>query len=99
MRGLDSEMAEPFIHLAGVKKVYRTRQAEFLAVSEVTFDVAAGELVALVGPSGCGKTTLLKILAGLHPHDAGEVRIGSESHAFDPSRDIGMVFQAPLLLK
>ena len=92
-------MAEPFIHLAGVKKVYRTRRAEFLAVSEVTFDVAAGELVALVGPSGCGKTTLLKILAGLHPHDAGEVRIGSAAQPFDPSRDIGMVFQQPLLLK
>src|SRR3954468_6224653 len=92
-------MAEPFIHLAGVKKVYRTRKAEFLAVSEVTFDVGAGELVALVGPSGCGKTTLLKILAGLHPHDAGEVRIGSAAHPFDPARDIGMVFQQPLLLK
>jgi NitT/TauT family transport system ATP-binding protein len=92
-------MAEPFIHLAGVKKVYRTRKAEFLAVSEVTFDVAAGELVSLVGPSGCGKTTLLKILAGLHPNDSGEVRIGSATQPFDPSRDIGMVFQQPLLLK
>jgi NitT/TauT family transport system ATP-binding protein len=92
-------MAEPFIHLAGVKKIYRTRKAEFLAVSEVTFDVAAGELVALVGPSGCGKTTLLKILAGLHPYDSGEVRIGSATQPFDPSRDIGMVFQQPLLLK
>ena len=59
----------------------------------------AGELVALVGPSGCGKTTLLKILAGLHPHDAGEVRIGSAAQPFDPTRDIGMVFQQPLLLK
>jgi len=92
-------MAEPFIHLAGVKKIYRTRKADFLAVSEVTFDVAAGELVALVGPSGCGKTTLLKILAGLHPYDSGEVRIGSASQPFDPARDIGMVFQQPLLLK
>ena len=91
-------MAEAFIHLAGVAKIYRTRGAEFLAVSEVTFDVHAGELVALVGPSGCGKTTLLKILAGLHDH-SGDVRIGSVTQPFDPTRDIGMVFQQPLLLK
>src|SRR3954452_25362702 len=92
-------MAEPFIHLAGVKKVYSTRGVEFLAISEATFDVEVGELVSLVGPYGCGKTTLLKILAGLHVHDSGELRIGSAEQPFDPSRDIGMVFQQPLLLK
>jgi NitT/TauT family transport system ATP-binding protein len=90
---------EPFIHLRGVTKVYRRGKAEHLAISDATFDVMPGELVSLVGPSGCGKSTLLKILAGLHPHDAGEVRIGSAEHSFDPSRDVGMVFQAPLLLK
>src|ERR671930_1352677 len=92
-------MGEPFIHLAGVQKTYRTRGAALLAISEATFDVHAGELVSLVGPSGCGKSTLLKILAGLHGHDGGELRIGSPGHPFDPSRDVGMVFQAPLLLK
>ncbi len=92
-------MSEPFIHLAGVKKVYRSGKSEHLAISDATFDVMPGELVSLVGPSGCGKSTLLKILAGLHPHDAGTVRIGSATHSFDPARDVGMVFQAPLLLK
>ena len=90
---------QPFIHLSGVTKTYRRGRTEHLAISDATFDVMPGELVSLVGPSGCGKSTLLKILAGLHPFDSGTVRIGSESHAFDPSRDIGMVFQAPLLLK
>ncbi len=92
-------MSEAFIRLNGVRKVYRTRGKDFLAVSEATFDVGAGDLVALVGPSGCGKTTLLKILAGLHQADGGEVRIGSARDPFDPARDIGMVFQQPLLLK
>ena len=85
---------EPFIHLAGVRKQY----GEHLAISDATFDVEAGELVSLVGPSGCGKSTLLKVLAGLLPCE-GEVRIGSPSHPFNPARDVGMVFQAPLLLK
>ena len=51
------------------------------------------------GPRAAASRTLLKILAGLHPHDGGTVRIGSATHPFDPARDIGMVFQAPLLLK
>ncbi|HEV8107571.1 MAG TPA: ABC transporter ATP-binding protein [Burkholderiales bacterium] len=78
-----------------MRKVY----GEHLAISDASFDVLPGELVSLVGPSGCGKSTLLKILAGLIPHDGGEVRIGSAKHPFDPARDVGMVFQAPLLLK
>ncbi len=92
-------MTEPFIRLAGLRKVYRRGRQEHLAISDASFDVLPGELVALVGPSGCGKTTLLKILAGLQPHDAGVLHMGSVSDPFDPSRDIGMVFQQPLLLK
>jgi NitT/TauT family transport system ATP-binding protein len=89
----------PFIHLAGVAKTYGTGAKAHLAISDASFDVMPGELTCLVGPSGCGKSTLLKILAGLHPHDAGTVTIGSPENPFDPSRDIGMVFQQPLLLK
>jgi NitT/TauT family transport system ATP-binding protein len=90
---------QPFIHLVGVSKIYRSGRKQHPAISDATFDVLPGELVSLVGPSGCGKSTLLKILAGLHGHDQGTVRLGSATHPFDPTRDVGMVFQAPLLLK
>ena len=92
-------VVEPFISVSGLRKIYRKRDAEFLAISDASFEVAPGELVSLVGPSGCGKTTLLKVLAGLQGYDAGQARIGSTTHPFDPSRDIGMVFQQALLLK
>src|SRR5574341_466630 len=91
-------MAEPLIQLRKVRKTYRSGAREFLAVSDVTMDIAAGAMVSLVGPSGCGKTTVLKILADLMRPDDGMVRIGGES-GFDPGRDVGMVFQQALLLK
>jgi NitT/TauT family transport system ATP-binding protein len=92
-------MSQAFIHLSGVRKTFKSRKEEFLAVSEVTFDANVGELVSIVGPSGCGKTTVLKILAGLHTYDSGTVKIGNDEESFDPSTDIGMVYQQPLLLK
>jgi len=92
-------VTESFIHLDGVSKTYGSGREAHLAISNATFDVLPGELACLVGPSGCGKSTLLKILSGLHPHDAGTVRIGSSEYPFDPAKDIGMVFQQPLLLK
>lgn len=89
----------PFIRLESVRKVYQFGGKQFLALSDVTLDVAEGELVSIVGPSGCGKSTLLKILAGLHGHDGGTVDIGNPQSPFTPGRDIGMVFQQALLLK
>jgi NitT/TauT family transport system ATP-binding protein len=92
--------AQPsFIHLENVRKTYRGRGKDFVAVSNVTFDVNEGDLVSLVGPSGCGKTTVLKILADLHEADTGcTVEIGGGTR-FTPGRDVGMVFQQALLLK
>ena len=92
-------MTQAFIRLNRVRKTYRTQDEEFLAVSDVSLDIEEGELVSLVGPSGCGKSTLLKILAGLHGFDSGTVDIGNPANPFTPGRDIGMVFQQPLLLK
>jgi NitT/TauT family transport system ATP-binding protein len=86
-------MGEAFIHLADVKKVYRTRGADFLAVSQVTFDVEAGELVALVGPSGCGKTTLLRCIAGLTDLSSGTLLVHGAPVAGRPPDGVAMVFQ------
>ena len=48
-------------------------QREVLA--DVTFGVARGEIVALMGPSGSGKTTVLRLIAGLEPFQAGMVQV------------------------
>ena len=50
----------------------------FAALRDVSFQVRAGELVALLGPSGCGKTTLLRIVAGLATADRGTVLFDGE---------------------
>ena len=52
-------MADPFIRMRNVSKTYRSRSGDTLAVSDVTLDVEAAEMVSLVGPSGCGMTTML----------------------------------------
>lgn len=89
----------PLIRMQNVRKVYRTGGTEAVAVSDVTLDIHEGDLLSVVGPSGCGKTTVLKILAGLHGADGGTVSIGDGHGSFVEGRDVGMVFQQPLLLK
>lgn len=57
-------------------------------VNDVTFDVAPGELVALVGPNGCGKSTLLSAIAGIRSPARGTVTIGDDDVAQTDARSL-----------
>jgi len=74
-----------------VKKSYAGLQV----IHGVSMEVKDGEFVVIVGPSGCGKSTLLRMVAGLEPISAGEIRIGARVvNDLEPKdRDIAMVFQ------
>jgi NitT/TauT family transport system ATP-binding protein len=87
-----------FIRFDAVGMTYVTSSGDVEALTEISFGVARGELVALVGPSGCGKSTLLRIVAGLRPPTRGAVFVGAERVA-GPLTPVGMVFQAPVLLR
>ena len=71
------------------------RYGGFAAISDVSFEVADGETVALLGPSGCGKTTILRTIAGFETPTEGTVRIaGADMARRRPyERNIGLVFQ------
>lgn len=72
------------------------------AIDDVSFTIAAGEIVVLLGPSGCGKTTTLRCVAGLEHPTSGRIIIGGTMYT-DPqsgvlvpprARNLGMVFQS-----
>ncbi|HWC92190.1 MAG TPA: ABC transporter ATP-binding protein [Pseudolabrys sp.] len=80
-------------HLA---KDYGAGGNAIAALRDIDFSVGEGEFLSIVGPSGCGKSTLLKILAGLMPASSGEAKLNG-TPIEGPRRDIGMVFQSPVL--
>src|SRR5207253_7161042 len=67
------------------------------ALRDIDIEVERGGFVSVVGPAGCGKTTFLRIVAGLEPASAGEVRIDGRA-VRGPGGDRGFVFQTDNLL-
>ena len=79
------------LQLKGISKSFGATQA----VNGVTFEVATGEVVALLGPSGCGKSTVLSLIAGLEKPDHGSVYWDGKALSGIPAhrRGFGLMFQ------
>ena len=90
----------PSIILRNITKAY----GETIALNEVSLDLHAGEVHALLGENGAGKTTLMKILYGLSQPDSGQIEAGGVALRIESPRDaraagIGMVTQHFSLVK
>jgi D-xylose transport system ATP-binding protein len=75
----------PTLELRGISKSFGSVQA----LTDVDFEVRAGEVMSLVGDNGAGKSTLIKCIAGIHPIDAGEVFFeGAPVHISGPKEAV-----------
>jgi ABC-2 type transport system ATP-binding protein len=80
-RGGEDQRSEPVLSVAALGK----RFGERVALRDVSFELRAGELVAVVGPNGAGKTTLLSILAGVQRASSGDVAFPSSARTSAPA--------------
>ncbi len=83
---------DAFIRIDRVRKLF----GDFVAVDDVSLDIAKGELFAILGGSGCGKTTLLRILAGFESPSSGRIEIDGVDVTRQPpyERPVNMMFQS-----
>ncbi len=101
-----TDTALPALEAVDVFRIFRTGEAETVALRGLDLDVAAGSMVAILGPSGCGKSTFLHLAAGLDQPSAGEVRafgrplgrLAEPELARYRARDMAIVFQSRNLL-
>ncbi len=97
---------EEVIKLSGVNKVYKSKNGEVSALSDVNLTVCRGEIIGIIGFSGAGKSTLVRCINALETPDSGSVTVCGEkvgelknSALLKLRRKIGMIFQGFNLLQ
>lgn len=93
--------SEPIVHIKHLTKSYRRGEQTVPVLTDITFDIPAGEFIALMGPSGSGKSTLLNLIAGIDKPDSGTLKVGGTDIALLSEREladwraanIGFIFQ------
>jgi ABC-type sugar transport system ATPase subunit len=76
-------MSEPLLSIRGLTKIF----GGLVAVDNVSFDVARGEVVGLLGDNGAGKSTLIKCISGVHASEEGEILFDGAPVAFASPMD------------
>ena len=74
---------EPLVEMVDIGKTY----GAIRALKGINLTVNAGEVTCVLGDNGAGKSTLIKIIAGLHQHDGGSLRIGGEATVLGSPRE------------
>ncbi|MBE9009459.1 ATP-binding cassette domain-containing protein [Pseudanabaenaceae cyanobacterium LEGE 13415] len=92
-----SSLAQPFLTLENVVKVYNTRSGPQTIITDINLEVQQGEFICVIGHSGCGKSTMLNTVSGFVTPTEGEVKLKGKL-VEKPGPDRMMVFQNYALL-
>src|SRR5712675_3178862 len=104
--GLHQIRQDPVLRVEGLKKVFRSGEADLVLFENLSFQVSKGEMLAIVGQSGAGKSTLLHIVGALDRPSGGAVycahsqvnSLSEDDAAEFRNREIGFVWQFHYLL-